>query len=806
MDQFLQDLRYAVRTLATRRSFSVIAIITLALGIGITTAIFSVVNGILLRPLPFRDSDRIVTIWESDKKEPSQHGEMSHPNFKDVRNGVTALESLAEYASGTGTLTGNGPATVVSQGLATPDFFHVLGATPVLGREFTPEEDLPNGPKVTVISYDLWKQRFGGRQDAVGQSIEIGGASYTIVGVAPEKFDFPSKARLWTPPQNDDAGCGRGCVYMQTVGRLAKGATVATAQQQLSALANGLEQKYPKSNAGITMRINTLQGDIVGDVQHALMILMGAVAMVLLIACANVANLLLVRGAARRGELAVRSVLGAVRGRLLAQLMTENLVLAGVAGLLGVGLAAYAVDVLRAIAPATIPRTDSVGLDATTTLFAVGLSIVTALLFGLAPALQVSRQSLGTSMREAGRGSDGSPKRFTRSAILVTEVALSVMLLLGAGLLMRSFTELSHVELGFNSRNITTFTVSLPNSRYRTPESHVQAVDALRQKIAALPGVQSVGTITGLPLGDVRFGTSFRRMDKPEPGPNDEPSARMMVADPGYFTTMGIRIANGRAFSNADRHGAAPVALISSEAAKKYFKGEDPIGKPIHVGVGLGFPNKDVVRTIVGVVSDVHTDNIRDTPGPALYVPFAQTGVDFTAFVVKSSSAAASVLQDARAEVNAFDSDIALEFESALDDVVNQQLAAPRFYLALIALFAALAAVLAAVGIYGVVSFLVANRTREIGLRMALGAPRQRVVQLVVWQGLKPALIGVGIGLVAAVWTVRLLSSLLFGVAPHDTATYAGVTGLLVAIVLIACAVPAYRASRIAPGVALRAD
>jgi predicted permease len=806
MDQFIQDFRFALRTLATRRAFSVIAIVTLALGIGITTAIFSVVNGILLRPLPFHDADRIVTVWETDKKDPQPVGELSHLAYLDVLKQTKSFESFAEYAAGTGTLTGNGPASVVSEAYATPGFFHVFRATPVLGREFTDAEDRPNGPKVVVIGYSFWKQRLGGKPDVIGTSLEIASTKYTIVGVAPEKFDFPDKAQVWTPPQNDDAGCGRGCVYMTSVGRLANGVSVEAAQQELTAFAEGLEKLYPKSNAGSTLRVSTLQHSIVGDVQTALLVLMGAVAMVLLIACANVANLLLVRGAARRAELAVRSVLGAVRGRILAQLMTENLVLAAIGGIAGVVLASYAVDALRHIAPTSIPRTADVGLDATTTLFAIGLVIATAILFGLAPAMQLSRQSLGTSMREAGRGSDGSPRRLTRSAILVAEVALSVVLLLGAGLMLRSFAKLTKVDMGFDPANVTTFTVSLPNARYATPDAHVLAMEQLTAKLAATPGVESIGTVAGLPLGNIRFGSGFRRMDLPEPEPNNGPTARFAVADAGYLSTMHIGIAKGRDFSRADRQGAAPVALISEATAAKYYPGEDPIGKRIHVGVGLGYPNKGVERTIVGIVKDVRGDNISDTPQPALYVPFSQTGNDFTSFVIRSHLPSAQVLSDARAVVNAFDSDIALEYESSMEQLVDAQLATPRFYLALISLFAVLAAVLAAVGIYGVVSFLVANRTREIGLRMALGAPGRRVVGLVVWQGLRPALLGVAIGLAGALASVKLLSSLLYGVAPHDIVTYTGVTALLVAVVLVACAVPAYRASRIAPGIALRSD
>jgi putative ABC transport system permease protein len=528
--------------------------------------------------------------------------------------------------------------------------------------------------------------------------------------------------------------------------------------------------------------------------------------MVLLIACANVANLLLVRGAARRGELAVRAVLGAGRSRILSQLMTENLVLAAAGGIAGIALATWAVDGLKAIAPESIPRTGDVGLDAATTIFALILVLLTAVLFGLAPALQLSKQSLGISMREAGRGSDGSPRRFTRSAILVAEVALSVMLLLGAGLLLRSFTALNRVDLGFDGDNVTTFTLTLPDARYKTADDHVRAVQTINDRIAALPGVEQAGVVLGVPLGEIHFGTDFRRMDLPEPEPGKAPVATFAVIDPGYLPTLRIPMARGRNFAPTDRHEGEQVAIINEATARAYFKDADPIGKRIHVGVGLGYPNKDVQRTIVGVVKDVHDVDLRDEVSPAVFVPVAQTGADFASFVVRSKGTTEQVLSDVRGVMRGFDPQIAIEYDRSMKSLIDAKLATPRFYLALISLFAALAVALAAVGIYGVVSYLVANRTREIGLRMALGAQRPRVVTLVMWQGLKPALFGVVIGLAGAMVSVRLLESLLFGVQPNDALTYAGVTTLLIAMVLAACAVPAYRASRIAPGEALRAD
>jgi predicted permease len=809
MDRFYQDLRFALRTLVRRRGFSIIAIATLAIGVGITTAIFSVVNGILLRPLPFNHADRIIYVWEGSADRPQtagEHGNMSYLTMMDAARQVPSIEAIADYTAGTATLTGEGPATIIPQTDATSDFFRVMGVQMQLGRSYTAEEDRYKGPKVAVVSNDFWKTHLGGKAAAIGSSIKLGGDNYEIVGVTPAGFDYPQHTQIWKPAQVDAEHCGRGCSFMESLARLAPGATVEQARKELGIFGKNIAKAYPKSNTGVTVRATSMQDSITGEVKPALYVLLGAVAMVLLIACANVANLLLVRGAARKSELAVRSVLGASRKRILAQLMTENLLIAAAAGVLGLGLASWGVDALRTLAPASIPRTNEVGLDFATTTFAIVLVAITALLFGLAPALQISRDSLSNSIRESDTRGGGGPRTFTRSSILVAEVALSIMLLLGAGLLLRSFAQLTSVDLGFDAQHVSTFTIGLPNAKYATPDSHVLALNTIADRLRGVPGVKSVGQIVGLPLGDMNFRTTVERKDKPKPAPGKELVATIRVADPGYFKTMSIPVIKGRDFTDADRHDGAQVALVSAAAVREFYKGEDVIGKPLHVGLGLGYSNKGVVRTIVGVVRDTKSYDLTDEPEPAVYVPAAQMGNDFMTYVIRSDGASRDVLKAARAIVQSFDPDIAPEYDKPMQSLVDAKLAAPRFYLALVGLFAVLAAILAAVGIYGVVSFLVANRTREIGIRIALGAQRDRVVKLVVWQGMKPALIGVAIGLAGAFASVKVMGSLLFGVTPHDIITYMSATVLLVAIVIIACAVPAYRASRIAPGVALRSD
>ncbi|HEX6695007.1 MAG TPA: ABC transporter permease [Longimicrobiales bacterium] len=806
MNRLFQDTRFALRVLLARRGFSTVAIITLALGIGITTAIFSIVYSILLRPLPYPDADRIVAVWETRRTDPQPRGSMSHPNYLDVKAKVGSLESIALATTGNATITGLGATASVPTASVTPGLFDVFGVNLVLGRDFTEDEDRPNGPKAVILSHEYWRTKFGARGDAVGSTLQVNGAPHRIVGVAPPSFDYPGNSELWIPAQNDDQSCGRSCVYMSAVGRLRAGATVEQAGTELATLAQQLEQLYPKANTDRMLGVTTLQHSITGDVQKALYILLAAVGMVLLIACANVANLLLVRGAGRRAELAVRSVLGAGRRRLVTQLMTENLLLAIIAGGLGVVLAIWIVAGLRSLAPASLPRADELGLDGATVIFAIALAAVTALLFGLAPALQLSRISLAESIRGAGRGTGGgSQRQFGRSAILVAEVALSIMLLLGAGLLLRSFGRLTNVDPHFDPENRYTFTITLPDAAYPTPERATGAILSMRDAFRAIPGVENVALGLGLPFSDIRFVSSFRRLDKPEPAPGEGPVAEFDVIDENYLRTMNIALLRGRDFSAQDRYGAPAAVLINQQLANEYYPGEDPIGKTVYVGVGLGFPHKEP-RTIVGIVDDVPQTDLQQPASATIYTSQAQVGASFMSFVVQTRMTEQQTLSAVRRQLAAIDPDLPLELTSSMTALVDTQLAAPRFYLALISLFAALAAVLAGIGIYGVVAYLVAHRKHEIGVRMALGARAPTVVQLVVWQGLKPALIGVAIGIAGALATARVIASLLFETPPNDAVTFVGVTALLISIVLVACAVPAWRATRVAPASALRAD
>jgi putative ABC transport system permease protein len=799
MDRVFQDLKIAVRTLAGQRTFSLVAILTLALGVGATTAIFSVVYGILLRPLPYVESDRLVTLGQTATSNPQEpvDGSSSHVNFLDWQRSSKTIPSMALYSGGRAVISNQGAADVVRIGSVTPGFFDVFRATPISGREFTAEENQPTGPRAVVVSYGFWQDRLGARPDVLSQTVEIGGVPWPIVGVAPRGFDFPNGARLWMPVRNNDEQCGRGCVYLNGIGRLANGATVEAAQDEMIAVASALERDFPASNTNVTVMVQSLHGRTVGSVQLALVVLLAAVTMVLLIACANVANLLLVRGAARHSEIAVRTALGAGRRGLVSYLLTENLVLAIVGGVFGLLLAVWGIEVLTALAPANLPRLDDVRFDAPTFAFALTIVLATTVIFGLGPSLSLSRVSLSRALGQRGSVGTNRP-RWTRSTLLVSEVALSLILLLGAGLLLRSLSALQKADMGFDPADSTVFTISLPPARY--PAAQVVAThERLDEQFAAMPGVTNVARISGLPLGPSENVLSFTRPDQPPPPPGQAPNALYRVVDPEYFATMKIPLLAGRAFSPPDREGAQRVVVISRRMADEFWPGEDALGRPIQIG-------SQPAGVVVGIVANVRSQTLATAAQPEMYVPHAQSGQRSMMYVIKGSLGTAQVLGASREVLKQLDARIPLIGPSSMQDVVEEQLARPRFYLVLIGLFAVLSVVLAAIGIYGVVAYVVAQRTREIGVRMALGARQGQVVGLMLWQGLRPAAVGMAIGLVAAIGGARLIRGLLYEVKPHDPMTFVAVSMGLLVVVVIACAIPARRASGVAPAEALRSE
>ncbi len=805
MDSMLQDIRVSLRALLRRPGFFVVCVLTLALGLGATTTLFSVVYGVLLRPLPYRDAERILSVWQTARNNPGPNpdGSVSHLNFLDWQRAAHGFESSALYSSSSFIVTGLGDAEVVPGGVVTPDFFHVFDADPVMGRAFSAAEDLAHGPSVVVVGYGFWKERLGGRADAVGSMLEISGRRFEIIGVAPSGFAFPREARLWTPVQNDDAACGRNCVYLNGVARLRAGVSVAAARQELQALARDLEEQFPTANTNVTIAATRLQDEIVGDVRPALLMLLGAVAMVLLIACANVANLLLVRGAARQGELAMRAALGAGRGRLLRFLVSESLVLASVGAIVGLLLAGWCVDLLKRLAPPTVPRLGDVHFDTPTFLFALALAVVTALVFGLWPAVQALRPSIVSALDARGE-TGASPARWSRSALLVAETALSFMLLAGAGLFLRSMVQLRAIDPGFQTNDLTIFTLALPSARYPQPSDVVRAYDTLEDDVRQAPGVESVARISGLPLGPSENVFNIARPDQPPAAPGAAQIALYRVVDGPYFQTMRIPLLSGRAFDATDRADTPAVAIVSRTLAARLWPGENPVGRELLVNANPGGAFSP--KTIVGIAADVRSSSLAAAPQPELYAPHAQAGTRAMTLVVRSAQPSGAVLAAARETIKGFDARLPLIRPGTEADLIARQISRPAFYLLLLGLFAGVAVALAAVGVYGVVAYTVARRTREIGVRIALGADRSAVLRLVIWDGLRPALVGIAIGTVSALAGERILTSLLFNVPPHDPLTAATATVALTVVVALACLIPAARATRIPPAEALRLD
>ncbi|MBW3534734.1 MAG: ABC transporter permease [Gemmatimonadetes bacterium] len=803
MDALRQDVRYAVRALLRRPGFTAVAILTLALGVGANTAIFSVVNGVLLTPLPYDQPDRLVTVWAADTDDPGDRSNMSKPDIQDVA-ATDAFEVAVGHASGDVSLTGMGEAEVIEGARVTQGLLEVFGLQPLLGRDLRPEEAVEGAPDVVVVSHAFWRERLGGDPGALGRSLELEGRSFEIVGVAPEGFDFPGSARLWRPYPMDPEGCARGCHILRSIGRLAPGVTVERARQEMGALAERLQAEHPDTNHEKVFNLIPLQDLIVADVRTGLWVLLAAVGLVLLIACANVANLLLVRAQARTGEVAVRAALGASGRRLAGQVMVESVVLSVVGGACGLLLAAYGVEGLRALAPADVPRLDMVALDGTVLLFALALVGVVALLFGAIPALRLARTSPALGLGAGGRGGSSRGEARSRSLLLVTEVGLSLVLLVGAGLLLKSFARLIAVDPGYDTEQVVRFTLSLPDARYPGLDEVGGFYRRMEERIAAMPDVASVGSLFGAPLGRGNAVGTVSVDGRPEPPRGQETYAAIRPATPGYFETLSIPVLRGRGLAASDGPGDVPVAVVSERFVQQNFPGEDPLGARVELTIDFGYGSP--MFTIVGVVPDVMSESLTDDTRPALYVPLAQMGPGFATVHVRGRAGAPSLVPRLRDVVRELDSDLPVRNVETLEEVVARQLAPTRFYLTLLGLFAALAVVLAAVGLYGVVAYLVSRRTREIGVRMAMGADRRSITRLVLGQGMRPAAWGLALGLLAAFLGSRVLESLLFEVEPTDPVVFVGVAVLLASVVVAATLLPARSATRVDPVEALRAE
>jgi len=812
IESLWQDLRYAMRGLAKQRAFTIVAVITLALGIGSNTAIFSVVNELLLRPMPYLDAERLVMLWEVTPEGRHQNT-TSRINFSGWREQTTSFESMAAFTDQRLNLTGVGEAEEITVQFGTPSLFHVLGVQPIVGRDMRDEDGLKDAPPIAILSHSFWQRRFGGDPNLIGKPILLNGVPFTVVGVMPAGFQWHVKQRsgtgrpaeLWSaldmPITSEGAGRGR---FLSVVARLKPGVTSQQAEADLKTVENRLGLDSPKFNKGYSAEVIPLRNQMVGNVRLALWIILGAVGFVLLIACANVANLMLSRSAAREKEIAVRAALGAGRWRIVRQLLTESFLLATIGGLLGLVLAAWGIKALVAISPRDLLNLQHVGLNLTVLGWTLGISFVTAIIFGLAPALEATRLNLNGALKE-GKGAEGQSPRSgrLRKALVITEVALALILLASAGLLLKSFSQLQKINSGFNPDNVLTLVLRLPETKYKEDRDYVSFFNRATGQIRTLPGVTSVGMVNFLPLyGGLGSGTGFTIEGRPEPAPGEQPSTNVRVSDADYFTTMQIPLLRGRNFSALEMTEPRHVVLVNEAMARKHFPGEDAIGKRITVPMS----DKPAATEIIGIVGDVRYDSLVDQAEPTVYFPEPELTYPFMTFVIRTRGDPLAIAPAVQREVHAIDNEQPVSDMRSMNQVMGETVARARFNTLLLALFGGLATLLAAVGIFGVMNYSLALRTREIGLRMALGAQNRQVLLLLLRQGLVLTSIGTVIGIAGALVLTRLLSSLLFGVNAADPTIFAGIVVLLMSVSLIACYLPARRATRIDPMIALRSE
>jgi putative ABC transport system permease protein len=802
---FIQDLRYGLRTLLKTPGFAVIAVATLALGIGANTAIFSVVNGILLKPLPYSDPDRLVQIREYHVPKHPDFA-VSPGNFLEWQAQSTAFTQLAAYRTGFYTLLGSGEPERLVAGRVSAGLFTMLGVEPAIGRDFLADEDQPGHGNVVILSNRLWQRVFNGDPNILGASMNLSGNTFTVVGVMPRDFRFDTdESDLWAPIAFDQEERQlRGAHYINAIAQLKPGVSLDRAQAEMSAIASRLEQQYSDSNGGWGARVHTLLDYKVRRVKATLWVLLGAVGFVLLIACANVANLLLSRAATRRREMATRAALGAGRWRIARQLMTESILLAVLGGAAGLALAAWGVEALRAIAPENLPRVRDVGIDNRALLFTAAATLLTGLIFGLAPALHASRINLAETLKDSGRAGEGAGRQRLRGLLIVTEVALALILLVGGGLLLKSLWQLSQVDPGFDYHNGLVTTVHLPQKKYGNDQLQVVFFENLLRELSTLPGVQSAAGSNVLPIID-EFKLGFDIEGQPSAEDAQKPSTDYAAVTPGYFKTMGITVLRGREFTSEDNANSRRVAIINETMARQYFPGEDPIGKRINLTNG-----PDRYREIVGIVRDVKQQGPDAPAKPHSYEPFAQEPSRYCNIVLRCSIDPALVAPGVRAQVLKVDSEQPVGRFRTLEEILAGSVAQQRFSTLLLCIFASVALLLSVIGLYGVMAYSVAQRTHEIGLRMALGAGRRDVLRMVVTRGMSLTFLGVALGLAGAFLLTRLLSDilteLLFGVPPADPTTFAVIPAILALVALAACLLPAIRAARTDPMVALRCE
>jgi putative ABC transport system permease protein len=821
MQNILQDVRYGLRMLLKSPGVTFVVVLALALGIGANTAIFSVVDAVLLRPLPYPESDKLVALNETSKT--MDDISISYPNFTDWRNQNQVFEKIGVFNRASYNLTGVGEPERIITAQASADLFAALRANPAIGRLYSNEEDKPGGTPVVVLSYGLWQRRFGGQASILNQAITLNGKSYTVIGVMPKGFRYPSRAEMWVPvgPLSSDPGWQQRGNHpgLYGVARLKPGVSLGQARADMNVVVANLERQYQDQIAGNGVAIRPLLEVYVGDIRRALWVMFAAVAFVLLIACANIANLLLARAQSRQKEMAIRAAMGAGRWRLTRQLLTENILLALLGGTLGLLVAQWGIKLILYISPDAIPRSSEITLDWRILMFTLAVSVVTGILFGLVPALQAGVADVHETLKETGRGTSG--RHWLRSSLVVVEVATTLVLLIGAGLMIRSFYRLQKVNPGFSYEHLTSFSVSLPEKKYKTAEERDQFFSRLLENLRGLPGVETTAAASGLPLGNNGWQTSFIVDGRPLPPRDQTPLMEACLVTPDYFKTMNIPLLRGRYFDDHDDRSslagkdlsklnevlrevaALNSIVIDEEFARRYWPDEDPVGKRIKIGGGND-PDSPVL-TVLGVVGRVKMEGLgMDSNRVQGYFPFAQIPAGDMAVILKAAGDPTQLVAAVRQQVTSIDQDQPIYGIRTMDEIRSESVAPERLNLTLLSIFASIALVLAIVGIYGVMSYSVTQRTHEIGIRMAIGAQPRDVFRMVIRQGMLLALLGVAIGLVGAFALTRLMTSMLFGIEPTDPTTFGAIAVLLSVVALVACYLPGRRATKVDPVISLR--
>jgi putative ABC transport system permease protein len=789
-----------LRTFRERPLFAMVAVLTLALGLAACVSVFSIVDAVLLKPLPYSQPDRLVMLWEVNPSKGQEEVHASPANFLDWHRQSRVFRALTAFGMATASLSGSGEPQRIRVAYVSGDFFPALGVQPSLGRALTREDDLPGAKQVVVLSRPLWQSIYGGNSDVLGKVLDLEGQPYEVVGVMPAGFRFPETTDLWiTMNLGPEASGLRDSHYLQVLGALQPGVTLVRAQSEMSAIAGRLGQQYPGTNAGWTVRVVSLQEQLVGDVRPALVAVFGAVGLVLLLACLNISTLVLVRALGRRKECAVRIALGASRWSLTRQFLAEGLLLSCFGGVLGLLLAYWGTGLLTALGPANIPRLSEATIDGTITAFAIGLSLLTGLFLGGVPLFLLTEKDLRSGLHDrSGTASVSALGRRGREWLVAAEMVLTLTLIIGSGLLIRSFQHLRATELGFQPEGLSTLQLTLNPVKYQSPQQQREVSQDLLQAIAAVPGVRSAALATSFPLVGEEPALRFSIVGRPLPASGTRPSARLVAVSPGYFRTLQVPLRQGRSFEESDNIDAPAVMIISETMARQFWPGESPLGQRLVVG------RETQAREVVGVVGDVKQDGLDTTAYPRMYLPLTQFPWPELSAIVRTGLKAAGVAGGLRSAVWSVDRNQAVSEVATSDQLLAGELARPRFDMLILVVFAVLALILATLGVYGLCAYLIEQKTAEIGVRMVLGAQARDILRYVVRHGLRPVVVGGLLGLAAALAVTRLLTSLLHGVRAFDPATYAVGTLLLTTIALLACLLPARRATRVDPMDALK--